>query len=249
MRKNNCELIRRELDELMLDETYSSSAVEHLRECADCRDFHDRQTKLRQIVSSLGTVAAPADFDFRLRARLANEASAASQFHYWPVARRALAVAALLIVFATGAVLVKNVVNRPSGSGEVARKEEPKVDQPDKPVGTVTPIVQEHRDKNLIAVNPEKHPQIKNDRSTAMSSLNRRQMVSVDRSGLGAEVIKQSDLLSASPAFPIDVSDQAFKVSLDDGRGNAKTISVPPISFGSQKIVQSANQLAPKRAW
>jgi len=249
MRKNNCEIIRRELGELMLDEAYSSSAVEHLRECADCRDFHDRQTKLRQIVGSLGTVSAPPDFDFRLRARLANEASAASQFHFWPVVRRGFAVAALLVVLATGAVLVKNVVNRPSGSGEVAGKEGPKVDQPDKPVGTVTPTVPQNGDKNLVAVNPDKHPQIKNDRYTPIGSPNKRQIVSVDRSALGAEVIKQSDLVGASPAFPIDVSDQAFKVSLADGRGNAKTISVPPISFGSQKIVQSANQLAPKRAW
>jgi hypothetical protein len=70
--------------------------------------FTSRQTEVaadrRQ---SRDKLPAPADFDFRLRARLANEASAASQFHYWPVARRALAVAALLIVFATGAVLVK----------------------------------------------------------------------------------------------------------------------------------------------
>ena len=88
MRKNNCEVIRRELDELMLDETCSTAALEHLRECGACRKFHEKQTKLRQIVGSLGTVAAPADFDFRLRARLANEsASAASHFSFvaWPV--------------------------------------------------------------------------------------------------------------------------------------------------------------------
>ncbi len=72
MRKNNCKLIRRELDELMLGEAWSSDATEHLRECASCREFHEQQTKLRQIVGSLGTVEAPADFDFRLRARLAN---------------------------------------------------------------------------------------------------------------------------------------------------------------------------------
>jgi hypothetical protein len=52
-----------------------------------------------------------------------------------------------------------------------------------------------------------------------------------------------------SAAFPIDASLQPFKVSLDDGRGNAKTISVPTISFGSQRIVQSGNQYAPKRDW
>ena len=73
MRKNNCEVIRQELDELMLDENSSAAVTEHLRECAACREFNEKQTKLRQIVGSLGTVSAPPDFDFRLRARLANE--------------------------------------------------------------------------------------------------------------------------------------------------------------------------------
>jgi hypothetical protein len=146
-------------------------------------------------------------------------------------------------------VLVKNIVNRPSGGGETASKAGPKVNQPDKPNESVTPNVQEKSDKNLMAVHQEKRPQIKNERPTQFGLPNRREMVSVDRSGERAEVTKLSDLAGASAAFPIDVSDQAFKVSLEDGRGNAKTISVPPISFGSQKIVQSGNQLAPKRAW
>jgi hypothetical protein len=52
-----------------------------------------------------------------------------------------------------------------------------------------------------------------------------------------------------STPFPIDASPQMFTVSLEDGRGNARTISVPTISFGSQRIVQSGNQVAPKRVW
>src|SRR5262245_5192619 len=116
MRKNICEAIRRELDELNLDETCSTAAIEHLRDCGACREFHEKQTKLRQIVGSLGTVAAPADFDFRLRARLANESSSASGFNFvaWPVLRRGVAAAAMVIVFATGALLVRNVMTGPA---------------------------------------------------------------------------------------------------------------------------------------
>ena len=106
MRKNNCGVVRQELDELMLDEACSTSAAEHLRECAGCREFHQQQTKLRQIVGSLGTVSAPADFDFRLRARLANDSSSAV-LAYWPFARRGFALATVLLVFATGAVLLR----------------------------------------------------------------------------------------------------------------------------------------------
>src|SRR5688572_32199860 len=73
MKDKRCELVRRELEELKLNEEFSAAAAEHLQTCSDCRDFQRQQTKLRQIVGSLGTVNAPADFDFRLRARLRSE--------------------------------------------------------------------------------------------------------------------------------------------------------------------------------
>jgi hypothetical protein len=248
MRKNNCELIRRELDELMVDETCSSSALEHLRECVECREFQEKQTKLRQIVGSLGTVAAPSDFDFRLRARLANESSsAASQFGYW--SRRGFAVAALLLVLATGAVLVRNVLDKPVAVNNVATRQEPHVQQPANPVETLAPVPV-NSDRNLVAGIPNKRTEPgKTERSGQGGSRNKRQLVAFDFSSERAEVINGMEAVGTSAAFPIDASLEPFKVSLDDGRGNARTISVPTISFGSQRIVQNANQFAPKRVW
>jgi hypothetical protein len=66
---------------------------------------------------------------------------------------------------------------------------------------------------------------------------------------MGATVYSATEPVGVSAAFPIDASVQSFKVSLDDGRGNARTISVPTISFGSQRIMQGENQFAPKRDW
>src|SRR2546423_9715218 len=139
MKKYYCEIIRTELDELMLDEASSSAALEHLRNCADCRDFHEKQTKLRRVVGNLGAVAAPADFDFRLRARLANESNSAT-FHlqsaYWPFVRRGLAVAAILLVFATAIVLVRNAINTEE---TVAIKPRIIVDEPPAPIPAPKP--------------------------------------------------------------------------------------------------------------
>ena len=252
MRKNKCELIRRELDELMLHEAYSSTAVEHLRECAECREFQDKQTKLRQIVGSLGTVSAPPDFDFRLRARLANEAGAASQFHYGALARRGFAVAAMVIVFATAGVLVRNVIYQPATTDQTASREEPKVLPPAPgPVETRAPILTGNSDQNIVtAAGPDKHPQVvKNERPLTASYKSKRAVVAVDFSSQRADVINNMETVGKSASFPIDAASQPFKVSLDDGRGNARTISVPTISFGSQRIMQSANQYAPKRVW
>src|SRR5689334_14944904 len=136
MRETKCETVRRELEELMLGDDCSMRATEHLRECGDCREFHQKQTKLRQIVGSLGTVAAPADFDFRLRARLANESSsAASPFSFvaWPVLQRGFAAVAVLIVFAVGAYLVRNAWNQPTAPQVETAKQTPTVRETVKP--------------------------------------------------------------------------------------------------------------------
>jgi hypothetical protein len=243
MRKNNCEVMRRELDELMLEETCSSAAMEHLRECAACREFHQQQTKLRQMVGGLGTVAAPPDFDFRLRARLAGESNGAS-FQYWPFARRGLAVAAVLIVLATGIVVVRNVMNRPQEV--ITANDQPVVPQPaPAPVDSPKPAMNPEEFSAAVPANSPRR--IKNERPTEIAPKNRRPVATRDFSFERADVINGS--VAASSAFPIDASLQSLKVSLDDGRGNARTISVPTISFGSQRVLQSGNQFAPKGVW
>lgn len=240
MRKNNCEVIRQELDELMLDETSSATVVEHLRGCAACREFNEKQTRLRQIVGSLGTVSAPPDFDFRLRARLANDANGAA-FHFWPLVRRGLAFAAVLLVFVMGAILIRNVFNRPAENKQIADQHNTTpAPQPAPTVESTQPA------PPLVASSPERRPQpVRNERPLRI----KRPLVAEDFSSQRAEVINGREPAREFEVLPLDSSLQSFKVSLDDGRGNARTISVPTISFGSQRMLQTANQYAPKRDW
>ena len=244
MRKTNCKLIRRELDELMLGEQWSAAATGHLRECAECREFNEQQTKLRQIVGSLGTVEAPADFDFRLRARLANDASSRPAI-YWAFARRGLAVAAMLIVFAIGAVVVRNVLKQPATVENVAQRSQ--VQQPVQSADQAPAIVKD--DKKPEPVVAGVPPVTIRKISPAQADYKRRPLSSFAMSSTRASVLNATGPAGVSAAFPIDTSAQSITVSLEDGRGNAKTISVPTVSFGSQRIVQSGNQFAPKRDW
>ncbi|HLL75168.1 MAG TPA: hypothetical protein VK421_07855 [Pyrinomonadaceae bacterium] len=54
----------------------SARAASHAAACADCRDFGDEMRALRGLVAGLARVDAPADFGFRLRARMAAADSA-----------------------------------------------------------------------------------------------------------------------------------------------------------------------------
>jgi hypothetical protein len=198
---------------------------------------------LRQIVGSLGTVEAPADFDFRLRARLAQGNGSVV---YWPFARRGLAVAATVALLVVGAVVVRNVMNKPARVDNFAQQ------QPQKPVApdAAPPSVKEDKKpEQTVAVVNEDFPVIRKGNRGPRNDFKKRPMATVDSALTPAEVINGAKPASLSAAFPIDVSHQPFTVSLEDGRGNARTISVPTISFGSQRIGQSGNQLAPKRVW
>ena len=245
MRKNNCEVIRQELDELMLGETSSAAVIEHLRECPACREFNEKQTRLRQMVGSLGTVSAPPDFDFRLRARLASDAGGAA-FHFWPLARKGLAFAVVLLLFVIGTFLVRSVFNRPAENKQLATTDQHNTTPaPPQPVQTVEPRQEPNPAPPLLASSPERRPQtIRNERTVRV----KRPLATEDFSFEAAPVYGREPA-GTFEVMSLDSAQQSFKVSLDDGRGNARTISVPSISFGSQRMLQSGNQYVSKRDW
>jgi hypothetical protein len=246
MRKNNCEVIRRELDELMLNEECSAATVEHLKDCSACREFHETRTKLRQMVGSLGTVAAPPDFEFRLRARLAN-GSSSERFHYWSFARRGLAFAAVLVVFLTGIIVVRNIVNQQT-TREAMTDNKPVVPQPTPKL--VAPAAASPSNQLTAGVQVSTPLKNKTERSAATGSRLKRPLATIEQASTRADVFGSEAVGSGATAvIPIDASLPSFKFSLDDGSGNARTISVPAIRFGSQRMLPKGNQLAQKGIW
>ncbi|HEU4795381.1 MAG TPA: hypothetical protein VFT02_07110 [Pyrinomonadaceae bacterium] len=253
MRDKQCEVVRRELDQSALNEEFGGAAAEHMRACADCREFQRQQMKLRQIIGSLGTVNAPADFDFRLRARLAAD-SGRSSFHYWSFAVRGLATAAVLVVFGVGAVMVwQRVQDEDPGVTTAHQQALPQRQQePQLPQGSASPKREEadragREDEPLVVIN-NPPPRRNSGRQTVYKP--KWQVVSVDRSSRGANVMRLAQpTVDPAPVFPIDASLQSVRVSLDDGQGNARTISFPTVTFGSQRAVATGNQLASKGVW
>jgi hypothetical protein len=153
----------------------------------------------------------------------------------------------MVIVFLVGVVVVRNVMNK-RGVDYVAKQ--PDVHQPANPT-EVTPVVKEEKkpEQALAGIVNDASPVNKKSDRHPQTDYKKRPLSSFALSSTRAEVINGTTPVSMSAAFPIDASPQTFTVSLEDGRGNARTISVPTISFGSQRIRQSGNQLAPKRVW
>jgi len=237
MKDTRCEPVRRELEELTLNETFGGATAGHLRDWAECREFQRQQMKLRQIVGSLGTVNAPADFDFRLRARLAAD-SQRSSFRSFAV--KGLATAAVLVVFGVGVAVVWQ---RNAPQGPVAEAPRTTQTKPDEQIGITKPAPEV---TPTVAVNHEPKPKV--ERSFVVKP--KRTLTALDFSSERASVISNArPALNSEAVFPIDASLQSLKVSLDDGRGNARTISFPTVSFGSQRVLTTANQFAPKGVW
>jgi hypothetical protein len=247
MRDTKCELIRRELDELRLGDEAGVVARQHLRDCGECREFHQQQIRLRQIVGSLGTVQAPPDFDFRLRARLANESSNVG-FHLrafqWSPATKGFAAAAMLLVFVGGVVYVRTVVNRPAVTEIAVQNPEPAQPTPSLPAPAGNKVIVPEQTPVVAVDNTQRRVQRGGDRPT--SARPKRNPVAIDFSSERAPVLNTQ---RQSAIFPIDASFQSFTVSLDDGEGNARTISLPTISFGSQKVLTNTNRNTPKGVW
>jgi hypothetical protein len=256
MTKPECREIRRELDEVRLGARLSVATMQHLQGCAECEDFHQKQTKLRQLVGRLGMVEAPADFDSQLRRRLANERSGPGYrfpLVLWPVTLRALTVgaAAVVLIFAAF-LLVRNVFSPQRPDPTVMQADIPKESSPaPKPTASSEPQrkAAESEPGKVFAVDDRSQRQRGPIR--VAGSKQKRSLASQDFSSEAAPVFRSDQSFEATP-FTINASQQSFKLSVDDGSGVARTISVPRLTFGSQRVLTTtnvSNQFAPRGVW
>ena len=247
MSKTICSTIRRQLDDMRLDEPQGLDVSRHLNECRECREFHEKQSKLRLIVASLGTVSAPPDFDFRLRSRLARDNSNGSYQPTRSFWQRTTAVAAAAIIIIGGVVfLIRELPNRnPTIQSASVTKNPSKAPE----VVASTPPQEKQASKSgdeKAGLTEEKGKVPKKNLPAPLR--NNRLLVSEAQASSRATVVRAPQQM-AEPVFPIDLSQQSLRVSLFDGRGNPRTISLPTVTFGSQRVVPTTTSFAPKGVW
>src|SRR5436190_2519115 len=114
MNAKDCRTVRLEIDMADLGQRLAEPVEMHLAGCAACAEFRNERAQLRELVGSLKPVAAPADFDMRLRARMARERESRARQPFifrFAMTTPGIAIAAIL-VFAAASIVWLNQKNQ-----------------------------------------------------------------------------------------------------------------------------------------
>jgi hypothetical protein len=261
MTRTDCQNVRREIDEAATGEQLTLLVREHLSSCAACAKFANEHRQIRDMVASLEGIKAPADFDFRLRARLAESRAArrgllSGNRFMGGFGIRSVAFATLVLLLGFAVVLI-NVRSRSNQSGPVAangpapqtgskaaqtnQKEQREVLPT---VGAEVAVKSPTSDTNSSELSGGATSRNKIKRGgTSMSqyavarNARNQRVKATDLSATAARVWRPTETVLGSSVFPLGTSYQSLKVSVDDGRGSSRTISLPSVSFGSSRVL------------
>jgi hypothetical protein len=261
----NCQKCKNEIEERDLRREHLSDAAQaHLAACASCRAFGEERLALRHLVGGLEKVSAPADFDFRVRARMAadlNERRAprprlfsfAPAALSWPLAACLALVVSAALYFQQQQQPDALPTKQASNASPVSR------------IAEATPIDVQASDQvsegtKVVAVNVRRGDAatpLKNQAAQRRRVLPERVAAAVREAALetaGARVEESSSagVLGSTVRFdatgarrgegmliPVQLgaSERPLNVVLRDRSGEARTISVDSVSFGSRDVI------------
>lgn len=243
MNGKECRATRREIDESELNQRLSDQASLHVAGCASCRDFRAERTSLRELVGSLEPVSAPGDFDLRLRARLANEQQGRARQPFifrLVISSPAIAAAALVVMLALSLVWFAQrnrsqdsaIASGPSKQSPVVPNQSELASNPvDVPVqtsGSTSPTSVDVKGRQNREDNT--YRQINSKPNSA--GVNAR-----DYGAAPAESYKQIEQREGEVSLSAPL--KPMIVSMQDNRGATRKISLPPVSFGAQRLVDN----------
>jgi hypothetical protein len=255
----NCQKCKIEIEDRDPRREYLSSAAEaHMAACASCRVFGEERLALRSLVGGLEKVSAPADFEFRMRARMAAERSAgasrASWYNFSPAALSWPLVGCLALVISASLYFQQ----RPDTHATVSHSQSRAVATPPQSLQTSVAATAPQSDRSAIKETQSGDIAVASFKN---SPAQRRRAVPVRLAGrTGVErVLRQVEesastgLTGTTPRFAggaatrsegalipvqLDAPEGQLKVLLRDTSGAARTISVDSVSFGSRDMMR-----------
>ncbi len=241
MNANDCRDARREIDQSELGQRLSEQVESHVIGCASCAAFRAERTRLRELVGSLQPITAPADFDMRLRARIARERDqrATSSFFRVFMSTPAIGVAAVIVMI-VGGIVWMNQRNGQSPVNTTAAK--PPAENPVGSVASTKDQPPANSDVNSTKEsNRDANSTIENQKLATASPRSGQRLVpnpggpsSNDFSVSGA----QSYQIDPNRAGEVSLSapGKPMVVTVYDEKGGSRKILMPPVSFGAQRL-------------
>jgi hypothetical protein len=230
----NCQNIRAAVDASSPREPFSEQITHHLALCQSCGEYAAQMTALLTLMNAAPRVQAPNDFDFRLRARLAQARAARSpqrglgfftefwkQSFSWGQAASALAAVALVVTLSTVYLIGnRNPANSSESNPQVAVDRTPEVQVNNTP-STVPSAANDGTDRQVAPAPP---------------NLSNRTI----RPALVANGIKPRGEVTLPPLpvrkEEIEITDLTHQV-LIRGRKGIQRVAVQEVSFGVQPTV------------
>jgi hypothetical protein len=235
----------------------------HLDSCPRCAEFRNQHLGLNDLLRGLGQIAAPPDFDVRLRAKIAaaDESAGRRFFRFGSVTHvRLAAVAASLTLVATATVIYWNLDSRraaesshvagaaqPAWSPSPSLQSSPEVASADPGIGVGAPPISDKRN-SLGTGQPPRHQFAgnTNDRSGDRALPASYRPASISRSidaGIGsAKVTNLTEMINVGGPIvqvPISASGKPVEVLLNEPNGEKRRVSLKPVTFGSQNMIDS----------
>lgn len=248
---SDCKAYRPEIAEAAGRGDLGGAARAHAESCRDCGESLREHESLRRLVSGLGKVEAPADFEFRLRARMAAARSAGRRGPFGGLraayALAPVAVAALFLVVTaslyfrqaartqprTGPAAAREVAGGAAGTRPAAPPAQPA--EKLSSAGQVTEAYAAKAPKPHAARIQRRRAAPRGAGEVAQGTKGEGRAAALNTtvaSFNSAEVIRGHTMM-----IPLDTVAAPLRVVLRDERGAERLLPLRSVSFGAQELI------------
>lgn len=256
----DCKAYREEIEELAGVGRLSTEARAHVNACARCRGLEEERGSLRRLVRGLEKVEAPADFEFRLRARLASSRGGGRGNPLRPVYGFASIAVAALFLFVSASLYVRQA--RQAESESARRQAVTKENKENAASVAATGQGTGHGEgvgtgsAGLDSTSADGIAQSgvprRKTRASARASYPTHarevaQKVRPDVAGAQNSLtaaVKGAGVINRSPTLtiPVGTSADTLRVVLRDESGASRVVPMRSVSFGSQELIAREGQ-------
>ena len=233
---SECKVYRRELEEAADGGHVGSDARAHINACRACGEELRGRQSLRALVGGLGTVEAPADFEFRLRARMAAAKAEGDGGRFrgarWFYGFAPVAIAACFVLVSSTLYFRQSA--RPQKGDAPAAAAAKEQNLPTVPAFEVKEVARASQTEaaSPVVQKPLRRVNVRATRAREVASIGER------RADAGPRTLDRS-VTGALVLHPISVkaSAEPLQLILRDERGAERVVPMRSVSFGSQDVL------------